>query len=129
MERLFAIYGDILSVTPVKILVLVFSAGMFSLSTYGVTRLESNFDSFAFLPNDSYLKKYYDASSQYFPTNGNTGFVYLTDIPNLGMKFDKVKLLLSRVENLKGVSSVNSFLPYFEAFVKIVIWFHYYFLN
>lgn len=125
MERLFTIYGDILSIMPVKILVLVSSVGMFFLSTYGVTQLEADFDSFAFLPNDSYLRKYNDASSQYFPTNGDTGFVYLTDVPNLGMKLDKVKLMLSRVENLKGVSSVNSFLPYFEAFVKIVILFHY----
>mgnify|MGYP003310652706 CR=1 FL=1 len=127
MNRLFAIHADILTIMPVKILVLLFSAGIFVLSTYGVTQLKANFDGTAFLPNSSYLRQYFEATSKYFPESGDRGLVYITDVPNLGMKLDKVKLLLSRVENLKDVNSVNSFLPYFEAFVKIVILFHYYF--
>ena len=43
---------------------------MLGVAIYGVTLLETKFEAEWFLPPDSYLTKWFDASKQYFPSDG-----------------------------------------------------------
>ena len=67
------------------------------------------------------LEMPYEANIQYFPSGGEQGAIYLTDVPNIEKKLDKMKQLLANIEKENDVNSVNSFLPFFEAFARIVI--------
>ena len=43
---------------------------MLGVAIYGVTLLETKFEAEWFLPPDSYLTKWFDASKEYFPSDG-----------------------------------------------------------
>ena len=120
MERLFAAYADILATSKVKCAILIASMTVLLVSSYGASQLKAEYDDLAYVSNTSYLIQYHEADQYYFPKTGSKGIVYLIDVPNIGMKLDKMKQLISNVENLNEVDSVNAFLPYFEAYVKIV---------
>ena len=97
-------------------------AATFSLlgyAIYGLTKLETKFESSWFLPPDSYVARWDRADRKYFANVGERVSVYLTDL-NYSTDLSKIGHLTESLQNMPNVvSSVNSFFPYMNAYSKL----------
>ena len=85
---------------------------------WGLTKLETKFESSWFLPSDSYIMKWEQASAQYFAEAGERVTVYITDV-NYTTDMAKIGQLAANLENSHSVvSSIRTFYPQFYHFVQ-----------
>jgi len=81
---------------PVKVVLLIATAGLLGAGSYGLTGLKQDFDFNLFLPPDSDATKYNEISSKYYPNEGVTLAVHMGNIDyfreqkNVKMAIDKV---------------------------------------
>jgi hypothetical protein len=59
-------------------MVFLATSSLLGVAIWGVTLLETRFEAQWFLPPDSYLNKWFDASKQYFPSEGVQVKLFLT---------------------------------------------------
>ena len=84
---------------------------------WGLTELETKFDSTWFLPQDSYISKWVTANAKYFPNDGERVTVYITDV-NLTTDLSKIATFIEKLEDSQDVvSSVNSWIPGFKNYL------------
>ncbi|XP_071143132.1 patched domain-containing protein 3-like isoform X1 [Mytilus edulis] len=77
---------------PVKIVVLVLTAGLFGLTIWGTVNLEQKFEEKWFLPSDSYAYDYLTASDKYFSSGQEQAGVYCKNIDYFGKKTEMESL-------------------------------------
>ena len=69
-------YGPFLLKTPVKVAILLLTAGAVAVNVYGILQLEQNFDPSMYLKEHSYPAEYFDAMKHYFPESGERASIY-----------------------------------------------------
>lgn len=104
-----------------KILVFLATFTLLGFGIWGMTQLETKFESSWFLPPESYVARWFDASEQYFPGDGQRVTVYITGI-DYANELKSISQLTRGLENATGiVSSVNSWYPSLEAYINYKI--------
>ena len=119
MESIFAIYARVLVKPWAKIVVLSSSIAIIALSTFEATQLETHFDNTAFLPNESPFTQYALNNLRYFPSEGCGGILYVTNASDTS-KLEKINDMLNAVEENGEITFINSFVPYFVAYLQLV---------
>lgn len=75
---------------------------------WGLTQLETKFESSWFLPQESYVAKWVRANKEYFPNEGERVTVYIAGV-NYSSDLSKIGHFVNDLENRKDiVSSVNA---------------------
>ncbi len=101
-----------------KVLVFVATFGLLGIAIWGLTQLETKFESSWFLPQDSYIAKWEKASQQYFSNAGERVTVYASNV-NFSTDISKIGHFVTELESRGSiVSSVNTFYPAFYDYVQ-----------
>lgn len=102
----------------VKIAVFAVTFTIVGIGIWGVTQLETKFDSTWFLPKDSYVAKWSRASNQYFPNDGEVVTVYVKEV-NYSTDLAKIDQMMQQLEHEKLiVSSVDGWYSTFKEYTK-----------
>ena len=73
----------------VKLLVVLATVGLAGLGIYGNYSIKHEFDPTKFLPQDSYLFKWFEYSRIYFPTRGDIVTIHIAEM-DLYENFDEL---------------------------------------
>ena len=103
--------------TPFQVAVFVITFTFLGFAIWGLIELETKFESSWFLPQDSYIAKWEQASADYFSNSGERVTVYVTDV-NFSTDISKIGKFVNELENRTSiVSSINTFYPDFHNYV------------
>ena len=69
-QRGFALLGAAVLSVPGTVAVLVAGGALLGGGVYGTTQLQQEFDPTWFLPPTSYLRQWFEANDQFFPSDG-----------------------------------------------------------
>ncbi|XP_070562444.1 patched domain-containing protein 3-like isoform X2 [Ptychodera flava] len=92
---------------PVKIVVVIAALALLGVNIWGTINLEQEFQFEWFLPEDSYVIDYLDASDTYFPASGLAGDVYLVDV-DYYTEFQALDDLYDQLENNQYIFAIDS---------------------
>jgi len=107
-QRAFSHLADVILSTPGKVLVLVTAAALLGGGIYGTTQLHQEFDATWFLPPTSYLRQWFAANNQYFPSTGERVKIYFTGL-DLADEMDSLDKLVTELNGATDiVASVDS---------------------
>ena len=85
---------------------------------YGLTQLETKFESTWFLPQDSYVAQWRIANEKYYANVGERVTVYLNHL-DYSTDLNKIGGLIQKLQNMSDVvTSVNSFYPDMNSYTK-----------
>ena len=85
---------------------------------YGLTQLETKFESTWFLPQDSYVAQWRVANEKYYANVGERVTVYLNHL-NYSQDLSKIGGLVEKLQNMSDVvTSVNSFYPFMNEYTQ-----------
>ncbi|KAG0719980.1 NPC intracellular cholesterol transporter 1 1b [Chionoecetes opilio] len=101
------IYAKYLLKLPVKIVVLLLTAILLSVSSWGLSNLRQDFNPIWFLPQSSYLFKFFMKNEQYFPSAGEEGIIYFGEI-NMTSELPKIEALMLKLNASESISSIDS---------------------
>ncbi|KAK7077774.1 Patched domain-containing protein 3 [Halocaridina rubra] len=105
------VYADFLLRFRVRIFVLFLSTLVFGFSCWGVSNLKQDFDPKWFLPPNSSLAEFLGKMNVYYPSSGDIGAVYFSNVSYL--EFPKLQEMVSQMRDNQYISRVNS---WFEAY-------------
>jgi len=111
------LYAHLLSSKLFKVVALVVTFGLFSVGAYGWSLMRMKFDPVLLLPGDTYLRKWVDIHSEYYPENGWTADVYSESLNHTHLA--SIEELTNGFENLRdagGLRAVNSWWPKMREF-------------
>ena len=103
----FRKFAGLIILTPVRVIVIVFTLATTGVGLYGNALLRQEFDPAWFLPQDTYAAQWFSNSKTFFPSAGERGNIYFsgTNLPN---DLPKIHQLSIDLENLPDVVSVDS---------------------
>ncbi|TRY61569.1 hypothetical protein TCAL_14942 [Tigriopus californicus] len=115
----FDSYGKVLSRNLlVKVGILSLTAVILAFSIWNTWLLEQKFDPVWFLPKDSYLFQWFELKSQYYPSQGETVHVFMTDL-DLPEEFPKIKSVAEAISSQQDIiSHVDSWALQFTNYVS-----------
>ncbi|XP_071523040.1 patched domain-containing protein 3-like isoform X2 [Panulirus ornatus] len=106
------VYGKFLFRLPSKIAVLIVTMALLAVSGWGLSNLQQEFNPIWFLPQSSYLFKFFMKQEYYYPTSGEMGIVYFGRMDYLE-ELPKIEELMTRMKESEYISEVDSwFLKY-----------------
>lgn len=112
----FKAYGRFLTRPWVKVGVIAVATAVTGAAVAGNVLLEQRFDPTWFLPPDTYLAKWFQATKRYFPFGADRVTVYFSGVDPVG-EFDRIhRLALSLEEQTDIVSNVDSWTKGFAAY-------------
>lgn len=100
-------YAKYLLKGPIKIVILVVTAALLSVSAWGLSNLRQEFNPIWFLPQSSYLFKFFMKHEQYFSTDGEEGIIYFGNT-NLTAELPNIEALMMRLNESEYISEVDS---------------------
>ena len=84
---------------------------------WGLTNLETKFEASWFLPQESYIAQWEQASEEYFANAGERVTVYVTDV-NYSTDISKIGQFINNLGSRNDiVSSIDTFYPSFYDYV------------
>lgn len=99
-------------------MVFVATFTLLGFAIWGLTELETKFESSWFLPQESYIGQWEKASAEYFSKAGERVTVYVSDV-NYSSDISKLGHFVTKLEEEKSiVSAVNTFYPSFHDYVS-----------
>jgi len=111
------LYAHLLSSKLFKVVALVVTFGLFAVGAYGWSLMRMKFDPVLLLPGDTYLRKWVDTHSEYYPENGWTADVYSESLNHTHLA--NIEELTNGFEDLRdagGLRAVNSWWPKMREF-------------
>lgn len=90
---------------------------MMGFNIWGNILLRQEFNPIWFLPQDSYLFKYFAAREQYFPDKGEEGFVMLHGV-DFKSNLPVVEQLMFDLENTSHIHEIDAWYPHFKNYVN-----------
>lgn len=111
------VYSKFLCLLPVKVLVLVVTAVLFSVSGWGLSNLRQEFDPIWFLPQDSYLYQFFIKQRYYYPSSGEQGSIYFGNISLLS-ELSRIEELTQRLEKSEFILEVDSWYDKYKRYWK-----------
>ena len=83
LEKAFEKYASVLITVPFKVFIIVLTTLFLALGCYGASLLKAEFKFTEFLNDGTYLKRYFDTSSERYPDGGITGWIYVAENPEV----------------------------------------------
>jgi len=111
------LYAHLLGSKLFKVVALVVTFGLFAVGAYGWSLMRMKFDPVLLLPGDTYLRKWVDIHSEYYPENGWTADVYSESLNHTHLT--SIEELTNGFEDLRdagGLRAVNSWWPKMREF-------------
>jgi len=111
------LYAHLLGSKLFKVVALVITFGLFAVGAYGWSLMRMKFDPVLLLPGDTYLRKWVDIHSEYYPENGWTADVYSESLNHTHLA--SIEELTNGFEDLRdagGLRAVNSWWPKMREF-------------
>lgn len=116
-RKIFKAIGEAINSIYGKIAVFAVTLTFLGIGIWGLTELETKFESSWFLPQESYIAKWERASADYFSNAGKRVTVYVTDV-NFSTDISKIGQFVTELEKSDTVvSSINTFYPSFYDYV------------
>ncbi|KAK3894018.1 hypothetical protein Pcinc_002205 [Petrolisthes cinctipes] len=109
------IYARVLLLPLVRVIVLVVTALLFGVSVWGMTELRQEFDPVWFLPQDSYLFRYFEKQREYYPSSGEKGLVYLGNV-SLVEELPRLQRLTKDLLAIEDVAEVENWADAFTSY-------------
>ncbi|XP_042862296.1 protein patched homolog 3-like isoform X2 [Penaeus japonicus] len=101
------IYAKHLLKLPCKVLVLFITLVLLAVSGWGLSNLRQEFNPIWFLPQNSYLFKYFMKQQYYYPTSGELGTIYFGPM-NYFEELPKIDNLMVAMKENEDISEVDS---------------------
>ena len=118
MLRSFRAVGKIITKKSSKIVVIVITLVLFSVGIWGNILLKQEFDPTWFIPQETYLAKWFRLNKEYFPSQGEVGTIYFNGV-KLPQDIGKIESLALELENMKDIiESVDSWTKHYKEFVR-----------
>ncbi|XP_011688297.1 PREDICTED: uncharacterized protein LOC105450244 [Wasmannia auropunctata] len=111
------LYSRILLTTPGKIIIILITLLMMSISIMGLLQLQQWYDPKWLLSKDSYLHQFIAIRDEAFPNQGYEAFVIMGDDIDYSSEFSKI---ISMTERLQNASFVQNLEPWPIDFTKFV---------
>merc|ERR1711892_1406909 len=113
----FEKFGKLIMHPVSKACVLLLTIGVLSVGGWGLSMLRQEFNPIWFIPQDSYLKGWFDANTLHFPKEGETVKINIAQIDN--NELPKLDSLVSRLEQVTAIlSSVNAWYTDFKKYTE-----------
>lgn len=109
------VYAKFLFKLPVKIVVIVVTAAVLAVSGWGLSNLRQEFDPVWFLPQDSYLYKFFMKQKYYYPSSGEEGTIYFGNV-SLLEEMPKIENLVKQLKESEYVAEVDSWYPEYKRY-------------
>ncbi|XP_066977842.1 LOW QUALITY PROTEIN: patched domain-containing protein 3-like [Macrobrachium rosenbergii] len=91
---------------PMKIIILLLTLGIIAVSGWGLANLRQEFNSIWFLPQESYLYKFFIKQKEYYPSSGEGGTIYFGNM-SLVNEMPRIEKLITTLRQNNYVSEVN----------------------
>ncbi len=88
---------------PVKLVVIAFTLALFGMGAFGVYNLEADYNSVWYMRENSYQKRFFEQSWEYFPEFGERVHVYVGDVP-FWEHIDELKAMSDVMHNTTSVN-------------------------
>ena len=117
MAKSFRALGNLLSKKAIKIIVIIITMVILSVGIWGNVLLKQEFDPTWFIPQETYLAKWFRLNKQYFPSEGEIGTIYFNGV-NLPEDIPKIQSLAIELRNNKDIiDSVDSWTSNYQQFL------------
>ncbi|KZC04135.1 PREDICTED: patched domain-containing protein 3-like [Dufourea novaeangliae] len=110
------LYSNVILTIPGKIVIVLVTCVAASAGTVGILQLQQWFDPTWFVPNSSYLSKYFNVRNLEYPDRGYESIILMGEF-NYTAEFPKLIHLAETFTNLSTVQSLNSWPNDFTKFV------------
>ncbi|XP_076246094.1 patched domain-containing protein 3 isoform X2 [Calliopsis andreniformis] len=111
------LYSKIVLTTPGKIVIILVTIIAASVGTIGILQLQQWFDPAWFIPNSSYLSKYFNARRLEYPDRGYEAIILMGEF-NYTAEYPKIVNFTENFANLSTVQTLNSWPKEFTKFVS-----------
>ncbi|XP_066978338.1 patched domain-containing protein 3-like [Macrobrachium rosenbergii] len=108
-------YGIYLIRAPSQIFVLFFTSVLFFISCWGASKIQQEFDPKWFLPPDSYLAKFLQKMKFHYPTSGEPGLMYFSNISHIELA--KSVELVKKMKESNYIDRVESWYENFLSYL------------
>jgi Niemann-Pick C1 protein len=117
-QTIFVGLGKLLTKWPVKVLVILVTAGVTGVGIWGNILLRQEFDPTWFLPPETYLSQWFKANAKYFPFGGDRVTIYCSSVDYIN-EFDKLDQLAKDLSNQTDiVDQVDSWTTDFRRYLE-----------
>ena len=118
MARAFRAVGNILTKRGSKIIVILITLVLLSVGIWGNILLKQEFDPTWFIPQETYLAKWFRLNKQYFPSQGEVGTIYFNGV-KLPQDIGKIESLAAELRKKTDIiETVDSWTQHYQQFVK-----------
>nr|XP_045610893.1 protein patched homolog 2-like [Procambarus clarkii] len=111
------VYAKILFLLPVKIFVIVATVVLACVSAWGLSNLRQEFDPIWFLPQNSYLYKFFIKLNYYYPSSGAEGSVFFANI-SLFTELSNIDTMTKRLKETESIVEVESWYDKYKVYWK-----------
>ena len=113
-HRCFGFLADVILSVPGVVGVLTLSSVVLGVGIWQASLLRQEFQPIWFLPTNTYLRQYFEASSQYLESGGVRVTIYMAEI-ELHNNLEKIEELIAALEDADDiVESVDAWYPSFK---------------
>ena len=117
LQRIFKWLGLAITKPVVKLIVILITAGICSVGIWGNVLLRQEFDPTWFLPQETYLAKWFRFNKEFFPSEGELGTIYFNEV-DLPRDIPKIENL---ADVLRGQSAIESADSWTSGYVQYVV--------
>lgn len=101
------VYAKFLFKLPSKVVVLIMTAALLAVSGWGLSNLQQEFNPIWFLPQSSYLFRFFMKQEYYYPTSGEMGMIYFGKMNYLD-ELPKIEELMKQMKESEYISEIDS---------------------
>lgn len=117
--KIFDVYGKYLMTVPAKIMMTILTLALLGIAIWGNILLEQKFVPAWFLPQESYLAKWFGVNEKYFPFGGERITVWLHDV-DYTTEMENVWKLSNMLKNQTDIiDNVDSWVEKFVDYSKL----------
>jgi len=117
LKRAMTAFSHILISPVFRIGVLVFATIILGWGLWGTVSLRQEFSPIWFLPQSSYLYKWFGAMDTHFPSSGESGVIYFSNV-SLPEELPALRNLQSSLKEAPHVSKVNAWFSVLDVFIN-----------
>ena len=111
------VYCKVLMMTPVRCFVIMISALFVGSSIWATSNLHQEFNPMDFISSTSYVYKWFKATSTYYPTKREHGFIYFDHV-ELPKDLPALHDLVNKLEHCDAVSSVSAWFSEYKSYLS-----------
>ena len=116
MQLAFRGLGNLIAKPLFKVLVIILTSLICGVGIWGNVLLRQEFDPTWFLPQDTYLAKWFELNKELFPSEGETGTVYFNNV-QLPQDIPKIDFLADSLRRQPSIETVDTWTLGYEKYV------------